>query len=55
MTYDVLVTKHAERELNSAADWIAGDSPDTAQRWFNEFVEAILTLGEFPERGAIAR
>ena len=54
-TYDVLVTKQAERDLNSAADWIARDAPDTAQRWFNGFVESLLTLEQFPERCALAR
>jgi plasmid stabilization system protein ParE len=55
MTYHVLVTTRAERELNQATDWIAKNAPDTAERWFRGFVKAILTLEENPERCALAR
>ncbi len=55
MTFDVLVTERAERELNEAADWIAGDAPETSENWFNGFVAAIVSLGEHPERCGLAR
>lgn len=55
MTYDVLVTTRAEKELNQAADWITKDAPDTAERWFNGFVKALLTLSVNPQRCGLAR
>ena len=55
MTFEVLVTERAEQELNQAADWIARDAPDTAEKWFNGFVEAIVSLSEHPERCGLAR
>ena len=55
MSFDVLVTERAEQELNQAADWIARDAPDTAEKWFNGFVEALDSLGEHPERCGLAR
>ena len=55
MTFDALVVKRAEQQLNHAVAWIARDAPDTAERWFNGFVEANLTLGENPDRCGLAR
>ena len=55
MSCDVLVTRQAEQELQEAADWIARDAPDTAEQWFGRFVEALLTLGENPQRCGLAR
>jgi len=55
MSFDVLVTERAAQELNRAADWIAGDAPDTSEKWFNDFVEALVSLGEHPERCGLAR
>ncbi len=55
MSFDVLVTERAEQELNQAADWIARDAPDTAEKWFKQFVEAIISLGKNPERCGYAR
>ena len=54
MKYEVLVTGRAEHQLNEAADWIAKSSPLAAERWFNGFVDALLTLGENPERCSLA-
>lgn len=55
MSFEVLVTERAARELSQAADWIAMDAPETANRWFNGFVAAIQTLAENPQRCSIAR
>ena len=54
MSFEVLVTRRAEQELNQAADWIARSAPDTAEEWFNGFVKAIVSLGEHPERCGFA-
>lgn len=55
MTYKVLISRRAQRELNQAADWIAKSAPETAERWFNKFVEALLTLRDNPHRCGFAR
>ena len=54
MSHEVLVTERAERELNQAANWIAETAPETAERWFNGFVQSILTLSSNPERCSLA-
>ncbi len=55
MSFEVLVTERASQELHQAADWIAKDAPETANRWFNGFVTAISTLDENPQRCSLAR
>lgn len=55
MSFNVLVTERAERELNQTADWIARDAPDTANRWFNGFVTSIVSLADNPQRCGVAR
>jgi plasmid stabilization system protein ParE len=56
MNYEVLVTDRAAEELESAARWWAEHrSAAQAERWYDGFVEAILSLAEAPERCAIAR
>ena len=55
MTYQVLITERAQRELSEATDRIAEHAPETAERWFNGFVRAILTLRVNPERCGLAR
>lgn len=50
MTHQVLLLKRAEQDLHAAADWIAEHSPEASQRWFNGFVEALLTLERNPRR-----
>lgn len=54
MTYEVLITPRAEWQLNAIADWIAKNAPKAADRWFNRFVDALLTLAEHPRRCSIA-
>jgi plasmid stabilization system protein ParE len=44
MTYDLVYTNRAKRDLNVAADWIAQRAPETAERWFQGFVAALETL-----------
>ena len=54
MTYQVVVLRRAEQELNAAADWIAEYSPDAAARWFNSFVDSLLSLEKNPNRCGLA-
>ncbi len=49
MSFEVLVARRAEQELNQAADWIARSAPDTAEEWF---YRAIVSLGEHENPGA---
>jgi len=44
MTYDLVYTERAIRELNAAADYVAQFAPETAERWFNGFVAVLETL-----------
>ncbi len=56
MTYEVVLTTRAERELNQAADWWEQNrSVDEADRWYNGIVAAIQTLETNPDRCTIAR
>ena len=55
MSYGVRLTERAERDLNAAADWIAERAPETAERWFSGFVDALLTLRDNPYRCRLAR
>jgi len=55
MTYDVAITNRAERHLKSAAAWIAVRAPTAAQRWFDKFIERLLTLRHNPQRCGVAR
>lgn len=50
MKYEVIILKRAQQELHDAADRIAKDAPETAERWFNGFIEALRTLEVNPER-----
>jgi plasmid stabilization system protein ParE len=50
MPYDVLLLKRAETELLQATDWIAQQSPESAERWFRNFLAALLPLEHNPER-----
>ena len=55
MTYRVLFTRRAERELEGAADWWAANrSPTQAARWYAGFSEAIASLSRKPERCPLA-
>jgi len=55
MSYQVLITERAERELKDATDRIAEHAPETADRWFNGFIKALSTLGLNPQRCGLAR
>ena len=48
MSFRVEVSDRAARELREAAEWIAKDNPQAAERWFHGFVEAIESLAENP-------
>ena len=53
-SYQVHFTDRASRDLDEAYRWIAERSPEAANRWYHGFVDALLTLREFPERCSLA-
>lgn len=54
MTYEVVISRRAERELREAADWYAQRSPKIADEWYDKFLQSILTLGRNPQRCSLA-
>ena len=56
MSYSVLFSSRAERELESSADWWASHrSLEQARRWYASFSDVIASLAENPERYPLAR
>jgi plasmid stabilization system protein ParE len=47
MTYDLVYTGRAKRDLQRATEFIARDAPETAQCWFDGFVATIQTLSTY--------
>ncbi len=54
MRYDVLITRMAQAHLDAAFQWIAQDSPKSAQRWLDLMFLAIDDLSQHPKRCATA-
>lgn len=54
MAYRLRYTKTAADELNAATSWIAERAPDTAQRWFDGFVDLLATLCDQAEVHGVA-
>ncbi len=51
MSYPVVFSQQAARELEEAADWWATHrDPAQAVRWYSGFSEKIVSVGEDPER-----
>lgn len=50
MSFRVLVSARAERELRAAAAWIAELAPRAAERWYRDACDALKSLAEHPER-----
>jgi plasmid stabilization system protein ParE len=54
MTYHVVLTDRAARDLDEAYRWCAERAPGAATRRYNGFLDALNTLGSNPERCPIA-
>ncbi len=54
MTYELVYTGRAKSDLQAAADYIAQQAPETANRWFNGFVAALDTLRQNPASYGLA-
>lgn len=53
MRFDVLLTRHAERDIEELYDYIARhDTPGNAARVLDRIEKALQTLSAFPERGS---
>ena len=53
MSYKVLLTRGAERDLESIYDYIAEhDSQENADHVLDKLLEVVATLSTFPERGS---
>lgn len=53
MRFDVLLTEHAERDLEELHDYIAEhDTPGNAGRVLDRIGKALHSLSTFPERGS---
>ena len=56
MTYTIVISEPAERELEDAARWWAEHrSAEQAQRWYRGFLNAIRSLADNPARCPLAR
>jgi plasmid stabilization system protein ParE len=54
MTYHVVLTNRAARDLDEAYKWYAQKAPDAAVQWYNGFMDALGTLASNPERCPLA-
>jgi plasmid stabilization system protein ParE len=55
MSYDVVITSRAEQEAQQNHDWWAENrSAEQAARWYDEFLDAALSLENYPDRCALA-
>lgn len=54
MRFTVLLTARALRDLRDARDYIRQWAPETADRWYRSFLEALLRLEENPESRSLA-
>jgi plasmid stabilization system protein ParE len=55
MTYAVVITEQAAREMEDAAEWWARErSAEQAERWYSGIRQAISGLAEQPQRRPLA-
>ncbi len=54
MTYQVLLTDRATRDLDEVYQWCAERAPETAVGWYNGFLDALGSLANNPERCSMA-
>lgn len=54
MTYQVILTDRAARDLDEAYQWCAERASETAVGWCNGFLDALNSLGHNPERCPLA-
>jgi plasmid stabilization system protein ParE len=54
MTYQVVLTDRAARDLDEAYRWCAEQAPEAAVGWYNGFLDALNSLARNPERCPVA-
>jgi plasmid stabilization system protein ParE len=54
MTFDVGVTRRAQRDIDRAYTWYEKRSPQGAVAWHSDILAALERLETFPERCAVA-
>ena len=54
MTYQVVLTDRAARDLDEAYRWFAERAPEAAVDWYNGFLDALNSLVSNPERCPVA-
>ena len=54
MTYQVVLTDRAARDLEEAYRWYAERAPQSAVLWYNGFLESLDSLSTNPERCPVA-
>jgi plasmid stabilization system protein ParE len=54
MTYQVVLTDRAARDLDETYRWCAEQAPKAAVGWYNGFLDALNSLAHNPERCPVA-
>jgi plasmid stabilization system protein ParE len=54
MAYNVELTPRAAADADTTAEYIKQFAPEAAQRWFDGFMQAVLSLEEMPQRCPLA-
>ena len=54
MSYDISLTRRAQRDIEEAVNWLAERSPAAARAWYESCLAAIHSRGEMPERCPVA-
>jgi plasmid stabilization system protein ParE len=54
MTYQVVLTDRAARDLDEAYRWYAEQAAEAAVGWYNGFLDALNSLAANPERCPVA-
>jgi toxin ParE1/3/4 len=52
-TYEVLLARHAQRDLAEVYDYIAADSPANAAAFVQAIEEKVFSLASMPERASL--
>ena len=50
MSYEVIVSADAQGEMDEAFEWLVAQSPQHGPVWYNDLLDAILSLGEMPTK-----
>jgi len=54
MAHEVYLTERAQSDLTSAREYIARQAPETAERWYADFLHSLLILEQSPESWPLA-